>query len=449
MLFYEMLDKLVGPGHIIVASAGNEGLIDKYMHKPVGVETASTDIRALDHDYFAFTIRGSGLYEVKLTAHHHEQPTETATYSVKDILNLPDSLLSDTLRFADIPYYVRMAAYPSCYDEGDYVLEGRISTVRKKAVSEGATDSVDVQLGIHESVTLDLTGAASDIQLFVSSGYIYPDWGKSAVERNHNIHSPGSAPAVICVGANTHRRGFINQYGDYITQVVDYQGKGDGARAIYSSTGPTFDGRIKPDVLAPGTNVMASYSSWVGDPPTTLTRFTEFNGRVYPWGANSGTSMSTPIVAGAVALWLQANPRLTPDDVRGVFSRTCRQVGAAEGADYPNNEAGYGEIDVYRGLLDVLNLKTAIHDLSEEQPAAVGIALCGAQVKLTFTAPVAHPVGWRIYSVNGVLLMQGQVPDGASSASIDLSSLPPAVYALQLNSRAPGITGSTLVRSSY
>lgn len=448
VLYYEMLDKIVGPGHILVASAGNEGLSERYMHKPAATPSAATDIRASESGYFAFTIRGSGNYEIKLTAHHHDLPAESATIATRDILALPDSMLIDTLRFADIPYFVQIAAYPSCYDDGDCVLEGRFSTVKKKAVSEGSADSVDVRLGFYESVTLDVIGASSDIELFTSAGYIYSDWGKSPIERSHNIHSPGAAPSVICVGANTHRRGFVNQFGNYITQEVGYQGDGDGARAIYSSTGPTFDGRIKPDVLAPGTNVMASYSSWVESPPTTLTRFTEFNGRTYPWGANSGTSMATPVVAGAIALWLQANPRLTPDDVRGVLSRTCRHVGAAPGSDYPNNEAGYGEIDVYRGLLDVLDLKTAIHDLSDTQPEAVRFALHGTRLHLDFSSPVTQSVSWRVYSLGGVQMMQGQVPAGADRAVIDLTALPAAVYAVQLTSTSLGITGSTLVRKN-
>ena len=448
VLYYEMLDKLVGPGHILVASAGNEGLVDNYMHKPAGVVSAATDIRTLNSDFFTFSIRGSGEYALKLTAHHYGQPEETATIFTRDILAMPDSMLTDTLRFADIPYFVKIAAYPSCYDEHDCVLEGQFSTVKKKAVSEGAVDSVDVNLGAYEPVTLELDGESSDIQLFVSSGYIHPGWGTSPVERSHNIHSPGSAPSVICVGANTHRRGFINQFGDYITQETGYQGAGNGKRALYSSTGPTFDGRIKPEVLAPGTNVMASYSSWTDSPPVTLTQFTEFKGRTYPWGANSGTSMATPVVSGAIALWLQANPRLTPDDVRGVLARTCRKVGAAEGADYPNNEAGYGEIDVYRGLLDVLDLKAAIHDLSDTQPESVRFAIHGNRLELAFASPLSQSVSWRVYSVGGAQMLQGQLPSGSDCAVIDLAALPPAVYAVQLNSLVPGITGSTLVRIS-
>ena len=85
---------------------------------------------------------------------------------------------------------------------------------------------------------------------------------------------------------------------------------------------------------------------------------------------STGTSMSTPVVAGAVALWLQANPHLTQQAVKDIISRTSRHPDAS--ADYPNNEYGYGEIDVYRGLLDVLGLN-GINSLSTYQPSGVNI----------------------------------------------------------------------------
>ena len=74
--------------------------------------------------------------------------------------------------------------------------------------------------------------------------------------------------------------------------------------------------------------------------------------------------MSTPAVAGIIALWLQANPHLTPQDVLGVMERTSRSCG-----DYGEKTpwyCGYGMIDAYSGLLDVLGM-TNIEGLSREQ----------------------------------------------------------------------------------
>ena len=64
--------------------------------------------------------------------------------------------------------------------------------------------------------------------------------------------------------------------------------------------------------------------------------------------------MAAPVVAGIIALWLQAKPDLTREEIIDAFSHTCRQPDAA--LSYPNNEYGYGEIDAYRGLLHLLGI---------------------------------------------------------------------------------------------
>ena len=64
--------------------------------------------------------------------------------------------------------------------------------------------------------------------------------------------------------------------------------------------------------------------------------------------------MSTPVVTGIVALWLQAKPDLTTEEVKDVIAHTARHSDPS--LTYPNNEYGYGEIDAYKGLLYILNL---------------------------------------------------------------------------------------------
>jgi subtilisin family serine protease len=106
-----------------------------------------------------------------------------------------------------------------------------------------------------------------------------------------------------------------------------------GERSAYSSVGPTYDERVKPDVMAPGTNVISSYSSYyleacpeASDIASDVEHF-EFNGRTYAWNANSGTSMSSPVVAGIIALWLEAKPTLSRDDVMEVIRESDLDFG--------------------------------------------------------------------------------------------------------------------------
>jgi len=98
-----------------------------------------------------------------------------------------------------------------------------------------------------------------------------------------------------------------------------------GTVAAFSSRGPTADGRIKPDFSAPGVAV------WVAAPGGGGTFF----------GRSSGTSFSTPIMAGAAALFLELHPTYEPMAVREGLRR------AADNRVTPNNARGYGRPDAH------------------------------------------------------------------------------------------------------
>ena len=84
--------------------------------------------------------------------------------------------------------------------------------------------------------------------------------------------------------------------------------------------------------------------------------------------------MSTPIVAGAIALWLEAYPRLTAADCRAIFARTSTHNDNV--ANYPNNRYGYGQIDVLAGLKEVLKLSAAgIEEVESESLSSNAIYL--------------------------------------------------------------------------
>lgn len=75
--------------------------------------------------------------------------------------------------------------------------------------------------------------------------------------------------------------------------------------------------------------------------------------------------MSAPVVTGIIALWLQANPKLTPQQCLDVFSRSCRHYDSS--LTYPNNLYGFGEIDAYEGIRMMLGLApTGIRNLDEQ-----------------------------------------------------------------------------------
>lgn len=113
-------------------------------------------------------------------------------------------------------------------------------------------------------------------------------------------------------------------------------GSGGFRLSSYSSRGPTSDGRIKPDLVAPGESISAAR---VGG------GYTE----------KSGTSMASPFAAGVAALMIDAVPSLTPDEIRTLMFATAEDRGVAG----PDNDFGHGRVQAREAVLAAL----AAHEL--------------------------------------------------------------------------------------
>ena len=154
------------------------------------------------------------------------------------------------------------------------------------------------------------------IALFIAAG-------NSAVSAQ--IGTPGSAEDAITVGA------------------LDK----DTSIAVYSSQGPTEEGRIKPNMAYMGSQIMSVQANSVDQ-----------------YVAFSGTSMATPGVAGVGALMLQANPDLSPFDIRNILQeqatyRQCHYMGANEPCaedlipkNRQNNVYGHGHVNALESVIE-------------------------------------------------------------------------------------------------
>lgn len=152
----------------------------------------------------------------------------------------------------------------------------------------------------------------------------------------NRVPSPASADRAISVGAATDR-GNINRTNDNV--------------ADYSNTGPRLDDNdddewdeLKPDITAYGSDIMSATAqtgtSFPGQPAKPLA------GSDYD--SKDGTSMATPIASGIVALMLQADPSLEPQEVKDILRNSSEARGSASEpsvSDRWNDEWGFGLID--------------------------------------------------------------------------------------------------------
>ncbi|MFM8596960.1 MAG: S8 family peptidase [Flavobacteriales bacterium] len=136
--------------------------------------------------------------------------------------------------------------------------------------------------------------------------------GTTAGDNQNGISEPSCADQVISVAA------YATQYATTSGSLVG------GALANFSSRGPRYDGAMKPDIAAPGVAITSAISSFT-DANFTSVANTSFNNTTYHFAKFSGTSMASPMVAGVVALMLEANPYLSASQVKEIIMTTARQ----------------------------------------------------------------------------------------------------------------------------
>jgi len=111
---------------------------------------------------------------------------------------------------------------------------------------------------------------------------------------------------------------------------------------------------LKPDISAPGVSVGSSISSYTDNSYTEITSVS-FEGRDYPFARFSGTSMAGPAVAGIVALMLEANPYLSPWQVKLILIQTAREDSYT--GDIPaegDTKWGWGKVNAYAAVQNAL-----------------------------------------------------------------------------------------------
>lgn len=184
------------------------------------------------------------------------------------------------------------------------------------------------------SVPYDLWLASSTMNATLTGG-----------DANKTVASIGSSNSAITVGAFVSRWRWTSSEPNY----YNYSGSDRSDNiANFSSLGPTRDGRVKPDVAAPGQAIISSFSS--NSSAGTSNKVGNNQHRI-----NQGTSMATPIVAGIAALLLQANPNLTAAQVKSYLKDYALQDSyvTAAGAP-PNNTFGAGKVDAFKSMMKVV-----------------------------------------------------------------------------------------------
>ena len=282
------------------------------------------------------------------------------------------------------------------------------------------------------------------VEVYSDAQFIYFDSNKQegfvSGTRNGSISDMACAANIVTVGSYNVR----NHWSSLDGFVYGYNKRGDeddfpeGEASRFSSFGTLADGRNLPHVCAPGASIISSVNTYAVENPDlgygdmALQGKLEKGGKKYYWHQSLGTSMATPVVAGAIALWLEANPSLTVKDVVRIIQQTARKDKYVTGTGDPV-QWGAGKFDAYAGLKQVLKEKETdgINGVkyAESQEVPV-ITMTGERSFSAFLAG-AKQLNLRAYSLSGQLVHS--LSAQGDELNVNASSWNKGVYLIQVN----------------
>lgn len=241
----------------------------------------------------------------------------------------------------------------------------------------------------------------------------------------------GTGKRIISVGAFTSKSVFKNIYND-----VRGYGQYENEITTFSSCGPTLDGRMKPDVTAPGSAIVSSFSDQMLSQMDYYFSFvmkSSFSGHDYYYGAMQGTSMAAPFVAGVLATWLEAKNDLTPEEAKYILKLTSmkdKYTGDASGID--KNTWGYGKINAWEGIKRCIDLARQQENINTEQ--GMFLYQTAGEVILQLYDYETEEVNLAFFNTNGqrVATRKVSVGDITQPVVIDVDGLPRGLYVVKI-----------------
>lgn len=234
----------------------------------------------------------------------------------------------------------------------------------------------------------------------------------------------GTGKRILTVGSYTTRNEYTTNGGQQATLQETV-----GDLSSFSSYGPTVDGRMKPNITAPGCFIISAVSNNDASGNLMYAEYNENFGRYNQYGYMQGTSMASPFVAGIVATWLQAYPQLTPEQLHEIVQNTARKDSFT--ATAPDSNWGYGKINALDGLRQCIE-KQETGCVSIGMPFDGTVRIADGNILLGFARDTQATLG--ITSMTGSTLFSK--PLGKRSAgetlSVAVPQLPKGVYLLSV-----------------
>jgi minor extracellular serine protease Vpr len=437
------IDSLSGPGRIVVGAVGNDG--DKMSHISFTLnqgESKATWV-APYKDTTAHYQSRSGL-----DMWGEQGKVITATFFIFDQIDSSSNQIPGTISTANtLTNKPILCVSPNPRGGGNdtCLLESRTETTsllngKAHLTAYLYSNNPSLLLGVSVSVAGQTGGVVHAWNLAKKA---FKSYGISGFFDGDSLSTVneigGTAKRNITVGAYVGKASHILWNGTFVPGADDMM----GMFAPFSGHGPTVDGRVKPDICAPGTQVVGALNRFVNN-PEELTVWPDTTTTIGRYAGETGTSVSAPIVAGIVALMLEANPSLTPEQVREHLQKTAITDQHTGSITMPNNSWGAGKVNALGAIARMLGV-VAAHKGALPDPSTplriipVGVNRC----KVTGTAAVpACRLVAEIYSLLGKRLLSVE-PAGNGIITFP-TKLKSGTYLLRIRAQ-----GTTLTEAKF
>lgn len=441
--FTKALDLLTQEGKIALIAAGNEGSTKLYLtYSFSGTSKTSPQLSSIveyDEGYYDYCIvdtwsRDDSRIGIQFFVYDTEQKKEVKTSGIF----YPSTNSTQKFSWSGLGI--------SVYFSGNINATAQLNSNNRysiTAVIDGSTTDDKYRIGIKyygtEGTTMDSWASPAE---FVNSGNTTYTEGST----NNSFNDLGCGKEAITIGAYSTKKEFTCFAGTY-----QYPDATVNEIANFSSYGTDINGKNYPDITAPGYTVVSSVNKYDNATVSTYHKYlideVSVSGttRKYHWGEMAGTSMATPVATGVVALWLQANPYLTPEEVRSIMQETAITDTYTQNAAKPL-QWGAGKLNAYDGLVKILQ-RSSINDISLPDDIVLVKQNTSNGNLSAYIHNADKEVSISIYSLNGTLVYNDRAFPQNGMLDININGLlSSGVYIVKINGENTGYTSRIIIK---
>jgi subtilisin family serine protease len=341
------ISEFIAPGRLVSISSGNEGDVDWHLQKVF--ESDKDTLRTMIDDT-----------DVQLEGYTYKKAPLSAQLTLYEALDANNEFVYNQFENAAKWIPVWKSPVVTAGPDGTYKMDGS-QDPNLSGLFEG-----ELYLKLSFDETLDVTQLNLNYTQspYSSHAFELSVWSTAGTQIDFFNASMKTMGRANCTAGNTELTGNNWATAEKAVSVGNYCANTTYQSIFYekedvtltlgdinpsSSYGTAFNGRQMPMIAAPGTNIISGINHYSAfDIDGKMKPYREdmtWQGGLYD--CMSGTSMSTPVVAGTIALWLQANPMLSPTEVEEILKETCRTDDFTKAKP---ERFGYGKVDAKKGL---------------------------------------------------------------------------------------------------